>query len=129
MGPRRRVVTRSPDEGDDRQAGTDHALVKGCDGSESMPQHRYEIRLRGRLTPTMASEFEQLELNTSTAPVDTLLEGTVDDGAALHGLLRRIEALGLELVEVRRLADAGVNASSAAGATSTTSTTSRADEP
>ena len=27
-----------------------------------MPRHRYEIRLRGRLTPTMASEFEQLEL-------------------------------------------------------------------
>jgi hypothetical protein len=70
-----------------------------------MPRHRYEIRLRGRLTPTMASEFEQLELNTTTAPVDTVLEGTVDDGAALHGVLRRIEALGLELVEVRRLAD------------------------
>jgi hypothetical protein len=34
-----------------------------------------------------------------------VLEGTVDDGPALHGLLRRIEALGLELVEVRRVAD------------------------
>ena len=87
----------------------------------SVPQHRYEIRLRGRLTPTMASEFEQLELHTSTAPVDTVLEGTVDDGAALHGLLRRIEALGLELVEVRRLVDAG--------ATLETVTTSRVDEP
>jgi hypothetical protein len=68
-------------------------------------RHRYEIRLRGRLTPTMASEFEHLELTTTTAPVDTVLEGAVDDGAALHGLLRRIEALGLELVEVRRLTD------------------------
>jgi hypothetical protein len=87
----------------------------------SVPQHRYEIRLRGRLTPTMASEFEQLELTASTAPVDTVLEGTVDDGAALHGLLRRIEALGLELVEVRRLVDAG--------ATRETATTSRVDEP
>jgi len=67
--------------------------------------HRYEIRVRGRLTPTMASEFERLDLNTAVAPVDTVLEGTVDDGAALHGLLRRIEALGLELVEVRRLLD------------------------
>ena len=89
-----------------------------------MPQHRYEIRLRGRLTPTMASEFEQLELNTTTAPVDTLLEGTVDDGAALHGLLRRIEALGLELVEVRRMAD-----DPRRDATSTASTTSRVDGP
>jgi hypothetical protein len=68
-------------------------------------RHRYEIRIRGRLTPTVAAEFEQLRLSTSVAPVDTVLEGTVDDGPALHGLLRRIEALGLELVEVRRVAD------------------------
>ncbi len=88
-----------------------------------MGRHRYEIRLRGRLTPTMASEFEQLELNTTTAPVDTLLEGAVDDGAALHGLLRRIEALGLELVEVRRMADDPTTA------TASRSTTSRADAP
>lgn len=68
-------------------------------------QHRYEIRLRGRLTPAIASEFERLQLTTSVVPVDTVLEGTVDDGPALHGLLRRIEALGLDLVEVRRLVD------------------------
>ena len=61
----------------------------------------------------MAAEFEQLDLNTTTAPVDTVLEGTVDDGAALHGVLRRIEALGLELVEVRRLVDVPENGSSA----------------
>jgi hypothetical protein len=68
--------------------------------------HRYEIRVRGRLTPTVASEFEQLDLSTTVAPVETLLEGHVEDPAALHGLLRRIEALGLELVEVRRQVDA-----------------------
>ena len=70
-----------------------------------MARHRYEIRVRGRLNPTVAAEFEQLRLSTSIAPVDTVLEGMVDDGPALHGLLRRIEALGLELVEVRRLVD------------------------
>jgi hypothetical protein len=68
--------------------------------------HHYEIRVRGRLTPTVASEFEQLDLSTTVAPVETLLEGNVEDPAALHGLLRRIEALGLELVEVRRNVDA-----------------------
>jgi hypothetical protein len=68
-------------------------------------QHRYEIRLRGRVTPTIASEFAQLELTATTAPVDTMLEGALDDAAALHGVLRRIESFGLELVEVRRLAD------------------------
>jgi hypothetical protein len=71
----------------------------------------------------MASEFEQLELSTSTAPVDTVLEGTVDDGAALHGVLRRIEALGLELIEVRRLVDVS------ASGTRESATTSRVDEP
>jgi hypothetical protein len=69
-----------------------------------MSQHRYEIRVRGPLTPTIRSEFEQLDLTSSTAPVDTMLEGALDDGAALHGVLRRIESYGLELVEVRRLA-------------------------
>ena len=31
-----------------------------------------------------------------------MLSGPIEDQAALHGLLRRIESLGLELVEVRR---------------------------
>jgi hypothetical protein len=72
-----------------------------------MPQHRYEIRVRGPLTPTLRSEFAQLELTSSTAPIDTMLEGTLDDAAALHGVLRRIESYGLELVEVRRLTGDG----------------------
>ena len=69
-----------------------------------MAQHRYEIRVRGPMTPTLRSEFAQLDLTSSTAPVDTMLEGALDDAAALHGVLRRIESYGLELVEVRRLA-------------------------
>jgi hypothetical protein len=32
-----------------------------------------------------------------------VLSGVVPDQAALHGVLSRIEAMGLELVEVRRL--------------------------
>ena len=42
----------------------------------------------------MASELE---------PVETVLHGPVRDQAELHGLLDRIPALGLELIEVRRL--------------------------
>jgi hypothetical protein len=34
---------------------------------------------------------------------DTVLSGVVPDQAALHGVLSRIEAMGLELVEVRRV--------------------------
>jgi hypothetical protein len=74
------------------------------DGGSIMSQHRYEIRVRGPLTPTLRSEFAQLDLTSTTAPVDTMLEGAIDDAAALHGVLRRIESYGLDLVEVRRLA-------------------------
>ena len=61
-----------------------------------------EIRIRGRLSRALASEFEELDLTASTEPVETVIRGPVQDQAALHGLLRRIEAFGLELVEVRR---------------------------
>jgi len=44
--------------------------------------------------PGLESEFEGR---------DTVLRGVVPDQAALHGILSRIEAMGLELVEVRRV--------------------------
>ena len=36
-------------------------------------------------------------------PVETILRGTIDDQAALHGVLEQIEALGLELLELRQV--------------------------
>ncbi len=63
----------------------------------------YEVKVRGRLSRTVLDQFEQLKLAADIEPVETVLHGPVQDQAALHGLLRRIEALGLELVEVRRL--------------------------
>ena len=38
-------------------------------------------------------------------PPETILRGSVEDQAALHGILQQIEALGLELVEVRQVDD------------------------
>jgi hypothetical protein len=63
---------------------------------------RYEIKVRGRLSRTLAAEFAQLDLVARTQPVETVIHGPVEDQAALYGLLRRIESLGLELLEVRR---------------------------
>jgi len=63
----------------------------------------YELRVRGRLSAHLVNEFRELALVANVEPVVTVLAGPVDDQAALHGLIRRIEALGLELVEVRRL--------------------------
>ena len=66
-----------------------------------MPETVYEIRIRGRVSQTVLDTFEQME--SSAERVETILHGPVRDQAELHGLLHRIQALGLELVEVRRL--------------------------
>jgi hypothetical protein len=61
----------------------------------------YQIRIGGRLGRTMRTAFP--DLHAQTQDEDTLLGGALADQAALHGVLARIEALGLELIEVRRL--------------------------
>jgi hypothetical protein len=47
------------------------------------------------------SAFEGMEAEVARA--ETVLHGPVADQAGLHGLLDRIQSLGLELIEVRRL--------------------------
>jgi hypothetical protein len=61
----------------------------------------YQIRVRGHLGATMLRAFPALHARTRDG--DTLLRGGIADQAALHGVLAKVEALGLELVEVRRL--------------------------
>jgi hypothetical protein len=65
------------------------------------PVPRYEIRVRGRVSEATLSSFEGMDADV--APAETVLHGPVTDQAGLHGLLDRIQSLGLELVEVRRL--------------------------
>jgi hypothetical protein len=65
--------------------------------------HAYEIRIRGRLTDTLLQAFDGM--GASFKPVETVLHGPLADQAALHELLDRVQALGLELVDVRRLPD------------------------
>jgi hypothetical protein len=49
----------------------------------------------------MRSAFPTLQARARDG--DTVLTGPLPDRAALHGVLAEIEALGLELLEVRRL--------------------------
>jgi hypothetical protein len=49
----------------------------------------------------MRTAFPALQAEASGG--DTVLTGPLPDSAALHGVLAEIEALGLELLEVRRL--------------------------
>jgi hypothetical protein len=62
---------------------------------------RYEIRVRGRVSDATLAAFEGMDADL--APAETVLHGPVVDQTGLHGLLDRIQALGLELIEVRRL--------------------------
>lgn len=61
----------------------------------------YEIRIKGRVTETFRVAFEDLSVTVN--PVETVLRGAELDQAALYTILDRIQALGFELVEVRRL--------------------------
>jgi hypothetical protein len=59
----------------------------------------YTIRIDGHLGATMLSAFPALEPQRHGA--HTLLTGLLDR-SALYGVLAEIEALGLNLLEVRR---------------------------
>jgi hypothetical protein len=59
----------------------------------------YEIRIVGSLGPAAQEAFADLALDIE--PTATVLCGELDQ-AALHGLLDRVRALGLELVDIRR---------------------------
>jgi len=63
-------------------------------------EQRLVIQVRGHLPK------HSVDLALSVAggcSIDTLLKAVVRDQAALNGLLRRLEDLGLDLVEFRRL--------------------------
>jgi hypothetical protein len=64
-------------------------------------QRLYTIRLDGHLGATLLSAFPTMAVETEGP--DTVLTGLVEDRSALFALLAEIEALGLGLVELRRI--------------------------
>ena len=60
----------------------------------------YEIRVRGLLGDVLLDAFPGLYAQADGT--ETVLTGPLVDRAALYGVLAQIEALGLELLEVRR---------------------------
>jgi hypothetical protein len=62
----------------------------------------YEISVRGELGATTLGAFPGLTAATHGGV--TVLSGGLSDQAALYGVLGQIEALGLELLEVRGVA-------------------------
>ena len=65
------------------------------------PPGLYTIRLEGRLGATALSAFPNMvsELEGS----ETVLTGLLEDRSAVFGVVAQIEALGLELIELRHI--------------------------
>jgi hypothetical protein len=63
----------------------------------------YEIRIKGRLSDSLSGAFE--DFTASVKPAETVMRGQLRDQSELHGLLDRIQSLGLELIEVRKIDD------------------------
>jgi hypothetical protein len=63
------------------------------------PPSLYTIRIRGRLGATALSAFPTMAATLSGS--ETVLTGVLEDQSAMFGVLAQIEALGLELLELR----------------------------
>ena len=89
----------SPDRGD-------AVSPSAAGGSGGAPEGRvstasYEIRIRGQASDALSVELPHFAVRATWGV--TLLDGRTNDLPALHGALDRLEELGLELLEVRRL--------------------------
>lgn len=65
-----------------------------------MPQ--VEIRVEGRLDPSWADWLDGFALTHGEGD-ETLLSGSVEDQAALYGLIAKLRDLGLNLVSITSL--------------------------
>jgi len=61
----------------------------------------YAIRVKGRLGATALSAFPTMVAESSGG--ETVLTGPLADRSAMFGVLAQIEALGLELLELRQI--------------------------
>jgi hypothetical protein len=66
------------------------------------PLGLYTIRVKGRLGPTALSAFPSMASEMTGG--ETELTGLFEDRSALFGVLAQIEALGLDLLELRQIA-------------------------
>ena len=63
----------------------------------------YELSFKGAASTTLAGAFAGCEVTSDRGL--TTVRSAVPDQAALQGLIARINALGLELLDVRLIAD------------------------
>ena len=73
---------------------------KPCERCEApgVRRTRYRIVVKDELDERYASAFEGMRVDSTDG--QTVITGTITDQSHLHGLLDRIDALGLELISV-----------------------------
>ena len=64
-----------------------------------MTPQTYELRFKGAASETLAAGFEGCEVTTQHDV--TTVRALVPDQAALQGMIARVHAYGLDLLEVR----------------------------
>jgi hypothetical protein len=64
----------------------------------------FEIVVRGRVGSTLLPSLDDLEVRAEGSD-STCLRGWMPDQAAVHGVLRRLDELGVEVLSLRRLPD------------------------
>jgi hypothetical protein len=70
---------------------------------EDMAELIYELAFKGAASDTLATAFEGCEVTTNRGI--TVVRSRIPDQAALQGLIQRIDALGLEILEVQLVAE------------------------
>ena len=63
----------------------------------------YELAVRGEPGPVTRAAFPEFELRCEEGM--TVFQGEFVDQAALHGIIERVNSLGLDLVDVRLIVD------------------------
>ncbi|GAA4921822.1 hypothetical protein EV188_11621 [Actinomycetospora succinea] len=64
-----------------------------------MSPDRYELRIEGRVSEDVSGDFAEFEVRE--APPETLMYGEIVDDAHLHGVLARLQDLGLRVTSFR----------------------------
>lgn len=65
---------------------------------------RYQIVVSGASSPMVIAAFDDFVVSSPAEGLLSLL-GTVPDESGLHGVLHRLQVLGLAIVEVHRIGD------------------------
>ena len=85
------------------EIGGKQAMSKST-GKQTMSKGTvYRIVVQSELSSRYAVAFEGMEMETNSG--DTILTGEVMDQPHLHGILNRINGLGLRLLSVQALPD------------------------